>query len=93
MSNESDSEQIIAVIEALIGDIHAHGEEHADKIVRENQKKLTEVIDSLVWMIVRNVKYTNRAERSMWLIGNDAREFLGYLAEEYGLADYIEDKE
>lgn len=83
-----DAEQIVNVVDALVGDITAHGETHTDTQNRDNQKVLTEVIDILVWMVVKNTNYVNRREYSMWLIGNDAKEFLGYLVDEYELNDY-----
>lgn len=86
-----DSEQIVNVIDALVGDIEAHGETHIDTVNMENQKVLTEVVDMLIWSLIKNTYYANRAEYSMKVIGEDAKEFLGYLVEEYELNDYMRD--
>ena len=86
-----DSEQIVNVIDALVGDIEAYGESHIDMAHRENQKVLTEVVDTLIWSLVKNTHYAKRAEYSMKVIGEDAKEFLGYLVEEYELNDYTRD--
>lgn len=88
-----DAEQIVNVVDALVGDITAHGETQTDTRNRDNQKVLTEVIDILMWMVIKNTNYVNRREHSMWLIGNDAKEFLGYLVDEYELNDYAKGEE
>lgn len=91
--SKMNSEQIVEVIYALVGDTDAHGESYADMKSRENQKALTEVIDTLVWDVVKNAKYEKRHEYSMKVIGEDARDFLGYLVEEYDLNDYVRKEE
>lgn len=88
-----DAEQIAEVVFALVGDIEAHGETHIDKENRDNQKILTDVVDTLVWSLIQNTKYAKRHEYSMKVIGEDAIEFLGYLVEEYDLNDYVRKEE
>lgn len=83
--NKLETEQILAVINALVGDIEAYGESHIDERNRENQKTLIEVVYALINMIYHNTKYANRVEYSMKVIGNDAKEFFELLVEEYGL--------
>lgn len=79
------TEQILDVIDALVGDIDAYGESHIDERNRENQKTLIEVVYALISMIYDNTKYADRVEYSMKIIGNDAKEFLEHLVKEYGL--------
>lgn len=88
-----DAEQIVNVIDALVGDIEAYGETHIDTKNRENQKTLTDVIDTLMWMLIKNTHYAKRVEYSMKVIGEDAKDFLGYLVEEYELNDYVRKSE
>ena len=89
---ELNAEQISSVVFALVGDTSAHGESYIDKENREHQKKLTEVIDILMWDVITNTNYASRNEYSMKVIGEDARDFLEYLAEEYSLNDYVKKK-
>lgn len=84
-----DAGQIVEVVFALVGDIEAHGETRIDTENQDNQKMLTDVVDTLVWSLVQNTKYAKRHEYSMKVIGEDAIEFLGYLVEEYDLNDYV----
>ena len=89
MSYRFDSAQIADLVFALVGDTSAHGESYIDKQNRENQQKLTEVIDALLWEVSKNTGYAKRGEYSMKLIGKDAENFLGYLVEEYELNNYV----
>lgn len=88
-----EADQIAEVVFALVGDIEAHGETHIDEKNRDNQKMLTDVVDTLVWSLIQNAKYAKRHEYSMKVIGEDAIEFLGYLVEEYDLNDYVRKEE
>ena len=90
--SELNAEQISSVVFALVGDTSAHGESYIDQENREHQKKLTEVIDILMWDVISNTKYASRNEYSMKVIGEDAKDFLGYLAEEYSLNDYVREE-
>ena len=93
MSEKLDAYEITTVINALVGDTPPVGAEHIDKIKRENQKVLFEVTENLIWQICKNLKYMDRTEMSVFLIGYDAEKFLGHLVEEYSLNDYVEEKE
>lgn len=93
MSGKLDAYQITTVINALVGDTTPVGEEHIDKIKRENQKVLFEVTENLIWQICKNLKYMDRIEHSIFRIGYDAEKFLGYLVEEYELNNYVGEKE
>lgn len=84
-----DAEQIAEVVFALVGNTDPYGETYSDKEVRANLHVLTEVIDTLVYDVYKKTKYANRVEYSMKVIGEDAKDFLGYLVEEYGLNDYV----
>lgn len=88
-----DAEQIADVVFALVGDTDAHGDSYLDKEVRRNLKVLTDVIDTLIYDVYKKTKYANRVEYSMKIIGEDARDFLGYLVEEYDLNDYVRKEE
>ena len=88
-----DAEQIADVVFSLVGDTAAHGDSYLDEAVRRNLKVLTDVIDTLVYDVYQKTKYANRVEYSMKVIGEDARDFLGYLVEEYGLNDYVRKEE
>ena len=88
-----EANQIVEVVFALVGDIEAYGETHIDEKDRDNQKMLTDVVDTLIWSLIQNAKYAKRHEYSMKIIGEDARDFLGYLVEEYGLNDYVRKEE
>lgn len=93
MSYRFDSAQIADLVFALVGDTSAHGESYIDGQNRENQQKLTEVIDTLLWEVSKNTGYAERAEYSMMVIGNDAKDFLRYLVEEYELNNYVRKEE
>lgn len=82
-------EEIIKVVDILIGEIDAYGSEHIDKERYENQQKLKEVAWHLIDRIYGNTMYVGRVEHSMFLIGNDACEFLEDLAETYRLGDFV----
>ena len=88
-----DAEQIADVVFSLVGDTDAHGDSYLDEAVRRNLKVLTDVIDTLVYDVYQKTKYAKRVEYSMKVIGEDARDFLGYLVEEYGLNDYVRKEE
>ena len=87
------AEIIVELVSELCGSIEPYGSTHIDSERLDNQKKLEEVVESLVWMLYQNVNFTNRKEYSMWKIGNNAREFLGYLVKEYNLDDFVEEEE
>ena len=88
-----EAEQIADVVFALVGDTDAHGDSYLDKAVRRNLTVLTDVIDTLIYDVYKKTKYADRVEYSMKVIGEDARDFLGYLVEEYGLNDYVRKEE
>lgn len=88
-----EAEQIADVVFALVGDTDAHGDSYLDKAVRRNLTVLTDVIDTLIYDVYKKTKYADRVEYSMKIIGEDARDFLGYLVEEYGLNDYVRKEE
>lgn len=88
-----DAEQIADVVFSLVGDTGAHGDSYLDKEVRRNLTVLTDVIDTLIYDVYKKTKYADRVEYSMKIIGEDARDFLGYLVEEYGLNDYVRKEE
>lgn len=92
MSDISGSE-IIRVVDCMIGATEAYGDSYIDIERLNNQKKLEELAEWVIAELCRNTKSTSRYEYSMKEIGEDARKFLGYLAEEYGLMDYVERKE
>lgn len=92
MSDLSGSE-IIRVVDCMIGATEAYGDSYIDHDRLNNQKKLEELAEWAIAELCRNTKYTSRYEYSMKEIGEDAREFLGFLVEEYGLLDYVERKE
>jgi len=92
MSALSGSE-IIRVVDELIGATEAYGDSYIDHDRLNNQKKLEELAEWVIAELYRNTKYTSRYEYSIKEIGEDARNFIGYLVEEYGLMDYVERKE
>ena len=92
MSDLSGSE-IIRVVDCMIGATEAYGDSYIDHDRINNQKKLEELAEWVIAELCRNTKYTSRHEYSMKEIGEDARKFLEYLVEEYGLLDYVERKE
>ena len=92
MSDLSGSE-IIKVVDCMIGATEAYGDSYIDHDRLNNQKKLEELAEWVIAELCRNTKYTSRYEYSMKEIGEDARKFLGYLVEEYGLMDYVEREE
>ena len=92
MSDLSGSE-IIRVVDELIGATEAYGDSCIDHDRLNNQHKLEELAEWVIAELCRNTKYTSRHEYSMKEIGEDARKFLGFLVEEYGLTDCCERKE
>ena len=92
MSDLSGSE-IIKVVYCMIGATEAYGDSYIDHDRLNNQKKLEELAEWVIAELCRNTKYTSRYEYSMKEIGEDARKFLGYLAEEYGLNDFVRKEE
>ena len=92
MSDLSGSE-IIRVVYCMIGATEAYGDSYIDHDRLNNQKKLEELAEWVIVELCRNANYANRHEYSMKEIGEDARKFLEYLVEEYGLIDYVERKE
>ena len=92
MSDLSGSE-IIRVVYCMIGATEPYGSTHIDHDRLNNQQKLKDLAECVIAELCRNAKYTSRHEYSMKEIGEDARKFLGFLVEEYGLMDYVERKE
>lgn len=84
-----NTSQIVEVVQALVGETDATGESERDRQVRQNQKLLSDVVDTLLYILVRSTKYAERHEGSIKVIGNDAIEYLGYLVKEYDLNDYV----
>lgn len=87
------AEQIVEVVSELIGYIEPYGSSQIDRERLDNQKKLEEVVDTLVWMLCKNTKYSERNEYSMCKIGDNARDFLGYLVTEYELNNFVRKEE
>lgn len=92
MSNLSGSE-IIRVVDCMIGATMPYGDSYIDIERLNNQKKLEELAEWVIVELCRNTNCASRHEYSMKEIGEDARKFLEYLVEEYGLMDYVERKE
>lgn len=92
MSDLSGSE-IIRVVDCMIGATEPYGSTHIDHDRMNNQQKLKELAECLIADLCSNANYASRHEYSMKEIGEDARNFIGYLVEEYGLMDYVERKE
>ena len=92
MSDLSGSE-IIRVVYCMIGATEAYGDSYIDHDRLNNQKKLEELAECLIADLCSNANYASRHEYSMKEIGEDARKFLGFLVEEYGLMDYVEREE
>ena len=92
MSDLSGSE-IIRVVDCMIGATEAYGDSYIDHDRLNNQKKLEELAEWVIVELCRNANCASRHEYSMKEIGEDARKFLGFLVEEYGLMDYVERKE
>lgn len=87
MSDLSGSE-IIRVVDCMIGATEPYGSTHIDHDRLNNQHKLEELAECLIADLCRNANYASRHEYSMKEIGEDARKFLEYLVEEYGLNDF-----
>lgn len=92
MSDLSGSE-IVRVVDAFIGATEAYGDTYIDHDRLINQEKMKEVAEHLMYRLWENTKYAKRSEYSMKEIGNDAREFLGYIVEELNLNEFVERKE
>lgn len=92
MSALSGSE-IIRVVDELIGATEAYGDSYIDHDRLNNQKKLEELAECLIADLCSNANYASRHEYSMKEIGEDARQFLGFLVEEYGLNDFVRKEE
>ena len=71
----------------------AYGDSYIDHDRLNNQHKLQELAEHLIADLCRNASYANRYEYSMKEIGEEARKFLGFLVEEYGLMNYVEREE
>lgn len=89
MSDLSGSE-IIRVVDCMIGATEAYGDSYIDHDRLNNQKKLEELAKHILDRIYENVHFSYRVEHSMKKIGEDAKEFFGYIVEEYGLDRYAE---
>lgn len=92
MSDLSGSE-IIRVVGCMIGATEAYGDSYIDHDRLNNQKKLEELAEWVIVELCENANYASRHEYSMKEIGEDAKKFLGFLVEEYGLLDYVEGEE
>lgn len=92
MSELSGSE-IIRVVDVMIGATEAYGDTYIDHDRMINQQKIKDLTEHLISRLYTNTKYVKRVEYSMKEIGNDAKDFLGYLVEEYGLNDFVEVEE
>lgn len=92
MSDLSGSE-IIRVVDCMIGATEAYGDSYIDHDRLNNQKKLEKLAECLIADLCRNTNYASHHKYSMKEIGEDARKFLEYLVEEYGLLDYVEGEE
>lgn len=92
MSDLSGSE-IIRVVDCMIGATLPYGDSYIDIERLNNQKKLEELAEGLIADLCSNANYASRHEYSMKEIGEDARKFLEYLVEEYGLNDFVRKEE
>lgn len=68
--------EIEEIVMKLIGPVHALGEHSGDMRRLENMKKLTDLVDKLLFTISQEVPNADRVEYSMKAIGEHAREFL-----------------
>ena len=71
MSNLS-SDQIIDVVDALIGEIEPVGESHTDRYRKDNMHKLIDVLDCFLDNIRSVIPYKDRTEASMKEMGESA---------------------
>lgn len=85
--------EISDVVLNLVGEIDAYGDSAIDKMRLENQKILEDVIDSLIFWLMRNIKYKECYQYSMKTIGEDAEDFFRYLVKEYELGNYLRKEE
>ena len=92
MSDISGS-TIIAIVDALIGETAPYGDTYVDHERLCNQQKLKDLTEHLICRLVASTRGRDRVEYSMKQIGEDAAEFLGYLAEEYELEKFVEREE
>ncbi len=78
------AEQIIEVIEKLVGKIEPQGESHIDCLRYENLKVLCEVVRHFEEDIFRVTRHTSRYEASMKHAGEYADKFIKETLEYYG---------
>ena len=76
MSNKFSEEEIIKIIDVLIGPIDAVGETNADKIYLQNLNMLIHIVDHYFTVIEYCSKFDGRPEASMNDIGNTAKLYL-----------------
>ena len=77
-----NSDGIIEVTKTLIGNIEPYGSSHVDTLRYDNQEKVIELTEELVYMLIENSKFRNRTQYSMKEIGERAYESLSNL---YGM--------
>ena len=71
-----DKDRIFEVVEELIGPVYPFGETREDESRLENLKKMTFLIDKLMFKVSRAATSKDRIEYSMKKIGEVASEFL-----------------
>lgn len=64
------------IVMKLVGPVHPLGEHNADQYRLSNMKKLTKLVDQLLFEINAAAANANRAEASMKAIGVHALEFI-----------------
>lgn len=71
-----NSDTIIEVVSALVGEVEAVGETHEDKRRLENLKKMIDLSDHLLQKIYEASLTRYRVEASMKEIGEQAHKYL-----------------
>ena len=84
---------IIASDDALRGETAPYGDTYVDHDRLVNQQKLKDLTEHLIWRLIASTRGCKRVEYSMKQIGEDAAEFLGYIAEEYELDKFVREEE
>ena len=74
-------EEIIKVVDRLVGDVEATGESHTDRQRLENLRKLIDLTDSCLDKIAIASLSSNKSEESMRKIGRHALRYLADSAE------------
>lgn len=91
--NGISSYMLIAVVDALIGDTEPYGDSYIDQFRLENQQKLKDLTEHLIHRLLVSTHGCERTEYSMKRIGDDASAFLGYLVEDCGLYNFMNEEE